>query len=60
MRPRWTAMRGWLQDKRGATSIEYALIALLLSIVIVAGATVIGTQLNIMLTRTSAGLSSNP
>jgi pilus assembly protein Flp/PilA len=35
-----------LKDERGATAIEYALIAVLLSITIIAGATVIGNKLN--------------
>jgi pilus assembly protein Flp/PilA len=33
-------------DKRGATSIEYALIAILISVVIIASAGAIGTSLN--------------
>jgi pilus assembly protein Flp/PilA len=33
-------------DKRGATSIEYALIAILISVVIIASASAIGTSLN--------------
>jgi pilus assembly protein Flp/PilA len=35
-----------LKDERGATAIEYALIAVLLSIAVIAGATVIGNKLN--------------
>lgn len=49
-----------LGDERGATSIEYALIAVLVSIAIVVGATGIGVQVSNMLGRASAGLSVNP
>ena len=44
-----------LKDERGATAIEYALIAVLLSIAIIAGATVIGSKLNV----TFSGVASN-
>jgi len=37
---------GLLRDERGATAIEYALIAGLVSIAIVAGATQMGTSLS--------------
>jgi pilus assembly protein Flp/PilA len=60
MKPRTTALRRLLGDRKGATSIEYALIAVLVSIAIILGATGIGTQVNIMLGRASTGLSTNP
>ncbi len=44
-----------LKDERGATAIEYALIAVLLSIAIIAGATVIGSKLSV----TFSGVASN-
>lgn len=34
-----------LKDESGATAIEYGLIAALISVMIIAGATVVGTQL---------------
>ena len=37
-----------LKDESGATAIEYGLIAALISVMIIAGATVIGTQLQIV------------
>jgi pilus assembly protein Flp/PilA len=36
----------FLQDESGATAIEYALIAILISTAIIIGATALGTQLN--------------
>jgi pilus assembly protein Flp/PilA len=39
-------MRFFLDD-RGVTSIEYALLGMLIAIVIIAGATALGTQLNV-------------
>lgn len=44
-----------LKDERGATAIEYALIAVLLSIAVIAGATVIGSKLSV----TFSGVASN-
>jgi pilus assembly protein Flp/PilA len=38
----------FLADERGATAVEYAMIAIMISIVIVAGATSIGTKLSSM------------
>lgn len=38
-------IRTFLKDERGATAIEYALIGSLISILIVSGATNIGTRL---------------
>jgi pilus assembly protein Flp/PilA len=44
------------RDESGATAIEYALIAILLSVVIVVGATAVGSQLNIILSDISTDL----
>lgn len=41
-----SSMRRFLVDERGATAVEYAVIAVMLSIAIVAGATAIGTKLS--------------
>ena len=38
------AARSFISDTRGATAIEYAMIASLISIMIVTGVTTIGTQ----------------
>lgn len=40
-------LRNLIDDNSGATAIEYALIAGLISIVIIVGATLIGTHLNV-------------
>jgi pilus assembly protein Flp/PilA len=40
------ALARLLQDESGATAIEYALIAVLISTAIIIGATALGTQLN--------------
>lgn len=39
-------MKRFLRDDKGATAIEYALIAMIVSIVMVGAATLIGTTLN--------------
>ncbi len=48
-------MRDWAANECGATSIEYALIASLLSIMIITGVTAVGTKLSTFFT----GLSTN-
>ena len=40
------ALKRFRANKSGATSIEYALIAILISVVIIASASAIGTSLN--------------
>lgn len=50
---------GLLHDERGATAIEYALIAALISIAIVAGATQIGTSLSGLLLAILPGLQGS-
>ena len=49
-------LRRFLKDTKGATAIEYALIAAGISIVIVVAVTAIGTSLNTMFTSVSTGL----
>ena len=41
-----TLINKLLRNKSGATAIEYGLIAALISVAIVAGATIVGTQLS--------------
>ena len=43
-----------LRDQRGATAIEYALIASLISISILTAATTIGTKLNVIFASVTA------
>lgn len=40
----------FLKDEEGATAAEYAILVALISIVIIAGATLLGTQINATLT----------
>ncbi len=40
------SLQSFYADKRGATAFEYALIAIMVSIVIIAGSTAIGTKLS--------------
>jgi pilus assembly protein Flp/PilA len=41
-----TTLKRLIQDERGATAIEYALIAALIAVVIVTGVTAVGTKLS--------------
>lgn len=53
-----TSFAALLRDERGATVIEYALIAGLISIAIVVGATSIGQSVNSMFASVKAGFKS--
>jgi pilus assembly protein Flp/PilA len=50
-------MKRWLQDTRGATSIEYALIALGIFLAIVASVQLIGPALNTTFASVNTGLA---
>jgi pilus assembly protein Flp/PilA len=54
----WTNLVKFARDEEGVTSIEYALICLLISIVIVGGATGIGTNLNVAFGKVNTGFTS--
>jgi pilus assembly protein Flp/PilA len=49
-------VRRFAADARGATAIEYAFIASLLSIVIVTGVTAVGTKLSTVFIQVSGNL----
>lgn len=46
-------LKGFLEDQSGATSIEYALIVLLISVTIIGGATSVGTSIDNTFTNAS-------
>ncbi len=52
-------MKRFLRDERGATAIEYALIGAIVSIVIVSGATMIGTSIKGSFGQVSSGFSTS-
>lgn len=52
--------RRFLRDEEGVTAIEYGLIAALIAVVIIAGATLVGTSLNTLFTDISGCLQSPP
>ena len=47
----------FMRDESGATAIEYGLIAGLISVVIIAALTSIGSKVNVKLNRVSNGLN---
>ncbi|MBA8901067.1 Flp family type IVb pilin [Phyllobacterium sp. P30BS-XVII] len=51
-----TLLTRFLKDESGATAIEYGLIAALISVGIIAGATSLGTSLNGLFTKLSTKL----
>jgi pilus assembly protein Flp/PilA len=48
-----TLFARFAKDESGATAIEYGLIATLIGVAIIAGATALGTELNAMFTAIS-------
>lgn len=50
-------LRLFLRDDKGATAIEYGLIAMFIAIVIVAVLGAIGTNLNTVFTKVNSGFS---
>ncbi len=57
MTPFMKALRSFARDERGATAIEYAMIAAGISIVIAATASSIGTTLNTTFTSVKNGFA---
>ena len=53
------ALVSFVRDQAGATAIEYGLIAALISVVIIATITAVGTQLTKTFTNVSTALSNN-
>ena len=51
-------MKRFAQDESGATAIEYGLIAALIAVVIIGGATAVGTQLSAKFNTISSKVSS--
>ncbi|MBL0942438.1 MAG: Flp family type IVb pilin [Alphaproteobacteria bacterium] len=51
-------LRNFIRDETGATAIEYGLIASLIAVAIVVGATALGGKLNGMFTAISNKLTS--
>ena len=48
----------FLKDESGATAIEYGLIAALISVALIAGATLVGDQLDLIFTEVSDQLET--
>ena len=46
------------KDESGATAIEYGLIAALIAVVVIAGATTLGTNLSALFTRIAGKLTT--
>ena len=51
-------MKRFAQDESGATAIEYGLIAALIAVVIIGGATAVGTQLKAKFTTIATAVST--
>jgi len=51
-------MSRFLKDESGATAIEYGLIAALISVALITGATALGNKLNLMFNGLSSTIAS--
>lgn len=51
-------VKGFLREEEGVTAIEYALIAALIAVVIIAGATAVGLNVNAMFTYIAGQLAT--
>jgi pilus assembly protein Flp/PilA len=52
-----STLKRFVKDESGATAIEYGLIAALIAVVIIAGARLLGTNLNDLFGRIAANLT---
>jgi pilus assembly protein Flp/PilA len=50
----------FLKDESGATAIEYGLIAALISVGIIAGASSLGTNINAVFTKIAGNMTTTP
>ena len=50
----------FVRDESGATAIEYGLIAALIAVAIIGGATALGTNLNTMFTNLGTTMGAEP
>lgn len=53
-----TLFQRFVKDESGVTAIEYGLIATLIGVAIIAGATLLGTQLNTVFTNLATTLGA--
>lgn len=51
-------MTEFVRDERGATAIEYSLIATLVSLMIILGATTIGDALKVLIEKAAVGVKT--
>ncbi len=51
-------LRQFVRDQSGATAIEYGLIATLIAVALIVGATALGTQLNLVFNGISTKLTA--
>jgi pilus assembly protein Flp/PilA len=52
----FSTLKSFVRDNSGATAVEYGLIASLIALVIIAGATAVGTKLKNTFTEVSGNL----
>lgn len=57
MKAALSKMQGFIRDEQGVTAIEYGLLTALISVVIIAAVTAVGTNLNTMFTTIANDLT---
>jgi len=53
----WTKVTSWIQDEKGASMVEYALLVVLIAIVALVAVRLAGTQVSTTFSEIGSGLS---
>lgn len=53
-----STVKSFIKDEQGATAIEYGLLVALIAIVLITGATLVGTNLNTLFTNIATCIST--
>jgi pilus assembly protein Flp/PilA len=53
----WTKVTSWIQDEKGASMVEYALLVVLIAIVALVAVRLAGTQVSSTFSEIGSGLS---
>ena len=54
----WTRLTGWIQEEKGASMVEYALLVVLIAIVALVAVQIAGTEVSETFSEIASGLDS--
>ena len=55
----WEKLRAWVNDQRGASMVEYALLVVFIAIIAIVAVTIAGRQVSTAFSTIAGSLSSN-